>query len=106
MASIRLSVPETASKGEVIELKALIQHPMESGYRRGPRGEEIARDIITRFECLYDGEVVFSAAYGPGISANPFVTFHTRSTQSGTLLFKWTDQDGQTWSDTAELTVT
>lgn len=106
MSGIRLSVPATASPGEVIEIKALIQHPMESGFRRGNRGEAIARDIITRFECVYDGETVFAADFFPAVSANPFLTFHTRATRSGTLRFTWTDQDGQAWEETAEITVT
>lgn len=105
MAVIRISAPDTAAEGEVIELKALIQHPMETGYRRGSRGEEIARDIITRFECLYGEDVVFEASFGPAVSANPILTFFTRATQSATLEFRWTDQDGETWSETHQLTV-
>lgn len=106
MNSIRLAVPDTASRGEVIELKALIQHPMESGFRRGARGEEIARDIITRFECTFEGETVFAADFHPAMSANPFLTFHMRAEQSGTLMFTWTDQDGKSWSDSADISVT
>ncbi|MEM7640477.1 MAG: thiosulfate oxidation carrier complex protein SoxZ, partial [Pseudomonadota bacterium] len=55
MANVRLAVPKTAQQDEIIEIKALIQHDMESGFRRGSRGEVIPRDIITRFECTYDG---------------------------------------------------
>lgn len=106
MASIRLSVPSKATSGDVIELKALIQHPMESGYRRGSRGEAIARDIITKFECTYDGEVIFKASFGPGVAANPFLSFHTVATKTGTITFKWTDQHGEVWSDSAEIIVT
>ena len=106
MTSIRLSVPKTAAQDEVIEIKALIQHPMESGFRRGPRGEVIARNIITRFECLYEGETVFEADFFPAVSANPFLTFYTRATQSGVLRFQWTDQNGEIWSDTARIEVT
>ncbi len=105
MAAIRLSVPATAARGEVVEVKALIQHEMESGFRRGSRGEVIPRDIITDFECLYNGEQVFRATLFPGVSANPFLTFHTVAVRSGTLEFRWTDQNGETWSDTAEITV-
>lgn len=105
MATIRISAPDTAAEGEVIELKALIQHPMETGYRRGSRGEEIPRDIITRFECRYNGEVVFASDFHPGIAANPLLTFYTKATASGTLEFEWTDQDGQSWSDTHDITV-
>lgn len=105
MSNIRLSVPATAAAGDVIEIKTLIQHPMESGFRRGARGEALARDIITRFECRYDGKVVFSADLHPFIAANPFLTFHIRATHSATLRFTWIDQDDQSWSDEAALTV-
>ncbi len=105
MASIRISVPKTAQAGEIVELKALIQHPMESGFRRGPRGEVIERDIITRFECHYDGDLVFEAEFFPAIAANPLLTFHTRAVNSGTLEFRWTDQDGTSWSETADIEV-
>jgi len=105
MAAIRLSVPDTAAKGEVIEIKAMIQHPMESGFRRDSRGEAIARDIITRFACEYDGETVFAADFNPSVSANPFLTFYTTATVSGTLTFRWTDQNGETWSDMADIEV-
>ncbi len=106
MASIRLAVPETAAAGEVIEVKALIRHPMESGYRRGSRGEVIERDIITRFECHYLGEQVFAADFHPGIAANPLLTFYVRASRSGEMKFQWTDQHGASWSETSLLTVT
>lgn len=105
MTSIRLAVPKTAAKDEIIEIKALIQHPMESGFRRGSRGEVIERDIITRFECLYEDETVFEAEFFPAVAANPFLTFYTRATQSGQLRFRWTDQNGEIWSDTADIEV-
>lgn len=105
MSAIRIAAPETAKAGEIIELKALIQHDMESGFRRGSRGEVIPRDIITLFECLYDDELVFKADFFPAVAANPFLTFYTRATNSGTLTFRWTDQNGETWSETASLIV-
>lgn len=106
MASIRLAVPEKAAVDEVIEVKALIRHPMESGHRRGSRGEVIPRDIITRFECNYAGDQVFAADFHPGVAANPLITFFVRALKSGDLNFTWTDQHGESWSETATLTVT
>ncbi|MEO0551429.1 MAG: thiosulfate oxidation carrier complex protein SoxZ [Pseudomonadota bacterium] len=106
MASIRISVPETATSGEVIEIKALIQHPMESGFRRGSRGEVIEREIIKQFRCDYDGETVFEAEFFPAIAANPLLTFYTTATSSGALTFQWTDQNGETWTESASIEVT
>lgn len=105
MTTIRISAPKIAKAGDVIPLKAMIKHDMESGYRRDQKGDAIARDIITLFECLYNDELVFSADFHPAISANPFLSFHTIATESGTLTFRWTDQHGKVWSETADLTV-
>jgi len=106
MTAIRIKVPKTAKAGAVIELKALIQHPMETGYRLDARGEVIPRNILTKFECLYDGETIFTADLHPGVAANPLITFHTVATESGTLTFRWTEQSGTVFSDSAEMTVT
>ncbi|MGE0668390.1 MAG: thiosulfate oxidation carrier complex protein SoxZ [Sphingomonadales bacterium] len=105
MNTIRIAAPKSARRGEVVELKALIRHPMETGFRRGPKGEVIPRDIIVAFECLYNGERVFAARFFPAVSANPFLTFHTVATESGRLEFRWTDQHGAVFSDSADLTV-
>jgi len=106
MTSIRLAVPKSASAGEIVELKALIQHDMESGHRRGSRGEVIPRDIITRFECRFETETIFAADFHPGVAANPILTFYLRAETSGELVFQWTDQHGESWSESARLEVT
>ena len=106
MNTIRISAPATANQGEVIELKAMIRHPMETGYRRNQYGEQIPRDILTRFECRYNGETVFAADFFPSVAANPFLTFHTVATESGTLEFRWTDQAGNVSTETSDLEVT
>ncbi len=105
MAGIRLAVPKTAAPGETMEIKALIQHDMESGYRRDSRGRIIARNIITRFECDYNGVSVFAADFGPGIAANPYLHFSLKARNSGTLTFTWTDQTGRSWSEQAQIEV-
>lgn len=105
MSSIRISIPETAEAGEVIEIKTLIQHPMESGFGRGARGQVIPRDIIQTFTCDYNGTTVFEAKFFPSTAANPFLTFFTRATKSGTLTFTWTDLVGETWVETRDLIV-
>ena len=106
MSVIRISCPETAKRGEVIELKAMIQHKMESGHRRDSHGRAIPQDIIKFFECTYNRETIFKSELFPGVSANPFFTFHTRATESGELMFRWTDQHGNTFEQSATLTIT
>lgn len=105
MTKIRLAVPETAKQGEIIEIKTLIGHPMETGFRRDSVGKPIPRNILTDFVCLYNGVEVFRAAFQPAIAANPFVSFFTTAVESGDLEFRWTDQDGNTITDTVKITV-
>ena len=105
MARALVNVPPTAAKGEVVEIKTLIAHPMETGYRAGPEGTVLPRDIIRRLTCTYDGEVVFSAELHPAVAANPFVTFTTVATVTGTLTFTWEGDNGFSQTATATLTV-
>jgi sulfur-oxidizing protein SoxZ len=105
MAKALIRVPQEAKKGEVIEIKTLISHPMETGYRRDSLGRPIPRHIIDRFVCTYNGEEVFRADLFPAIAANPFLTFFTVATESGELVFRWSDDHGVTQTETARITV-
>lgn len=106
MARALVTIPKTARRGDVIEIRALIGHPMETGYRPGADGKVIARDIIRTFTCRYNGEQVFAAQLHPAISANPYIAFFTIATASGTLEFKWEGDNGFTQTETAAITVT
>src|SRR5947209_9929159 len=90
MARALINVPAKAKKGQVIAIKTLISHDMETGFRTDNVGKLIPRDIITTFECLYNGVEVYRAELHPAISANPFIAFSTVATDSGTITFKWT----------------
>ena len=105
MARVLINFPSRAKRGEVIEIKTLIQHPMETGYRLDTKGVTIPRDIVNRFVCLYNGKEVFRADLFPAISANPFIAFSTTVTESGELVFSWTDDRGQTQTETRPITV-
>ena len=105
MARALINVPAKARKGEIVEIKTMLQHPMETGFRPGPDGRLYPRDIVKRFVCTYGGETVFSADLFPAISANPFLSFTTRATASGVLTFSWTDDKDQTQVQTARIEV-
>ena len=80
MAAALINVPKSAKRGEVIEIKTLMSHIMETGYRRTASGDVVPRDIITSFSCRYNGAEVFRADLFPAIAANPFITFFTVAT--------------------------
>ena len=103
--TIRIKAPRQAARGEVMELKALIRHPMETGYRRDAYGKQIPENILDRFECRYNGERVFAAELFRAVAADPFLTFHAVATESGSLEFRWVGQDQRVFSETVELEV-
>jgi sulfur-oxidizing protein SoxZ len=106
MARALINVPATAARGSIIEIKALIQHPMETGYRPGPNGRLLPRDILRSFVCTYNGLEVFRADLHPAVSANPFISFSTVAVESGTIAFTWTGDNGFAQTETATITVT
>lgn len=100
-----ITLPKTATRGQIIEIRVLIGHPMETGYRNGADGQRLPRNVITRFVCRYDGELVFSAALYPAIAANPYLAFHTVAVQTGTLEFRWEGDNGFVHTEQARLAV-
>jgi sulfur-oxidizing protein SoxZ len=105
MTPPRVRVPRQAKKGEVIEIKTLLSHPMETGYRRDDQGQLIPRHIVHTFTCTYNGAEVFRADWHPAVAANPYLAFYTVATESGHLRFEWSDDNGTMYSTEAELTV-
>ena len=105
MATALINVPARARRGEIIEIKTLISHTMETGFRRTQLGAPIPRDIIRRLVCTYNGAEVFRAELHPAISANPFIVFSTIAVESGTLEFQWTGDNGFSVTQSAAILV-
>lgn len=105
MARALINVPKTAKRGQVIEIKSLISHIMETGFRRTDTGEVIPRNLITEMTCTYNGAEIFRATLYPAIAANPFITFFTVARESGEVVFKWTGDRGFEQTETARIEV-
>ena len=113
MARTLINVARNAKKGDVIEIRALLQHPMETGYRPDLNGRILPRDIVRRFVCSFsDGatsntteEPVFSAELHPAIAANPYLAFHFTASASGTLTFTWEGDNGFAQTETVQIKV-
>jgi sulfur-oxidizing protein SoxZ len=105
MARTLINAPKTAKRGEVIEIRATIGHPMETGYRPDDSGKTLPRDIIKKFTCRYNGEIVFSAEMFSAVSANPYLAFHTVATESGTLALTWEGDNGFSQTENIVLSV-
>lgn len=83
-----------AKKGELVEVKALVSHMMETGQRKDSAGKIIARKIINKFTCTVNGKEVFAADFEPAISANPYIQFKFKALESGPVVLTWIDDDG------------
>jgi sulfur-oxidizing protein SoxZ len=94
LARALITLPASVRRGEVFQVRVLLQHVMESGFRVGADGRVLPRDIVRRFECRYDGELVVQAELFPAIAANPFIEFSVRAEGSGTLEFSWEGDHG------------
>lgn len=101
----RVRAPREAAAGEVVSVRCLINHTMESGQRRDGDGNVIPRSIINRFTCEFNGENVIDVAMEPAISTNPYFQFEALVNESGTFNFTWYDDDGDIYEETADITV-
>ena len=101
----RVKVPKTASAGDVITIKTLISHEMESGQRKDKQGKLIPREIINKFTCEFNGKEVFSCDIDPAVSSNPYFEFNAKVAESGTFKFAWVDDNGETYTDEQKIEV-
>lgn len=105
MARALINVPAKAKRGEIVAIKTLISHDMETGFRHTTTGVLIPRNIVTSFVATYNKEEIFRAVLYPAIAANPFFTFYTVATESGTIAFEWTGDNGFSATDSAAIIV-
>ncbi len=101
----RVKVPKSASAGEVITIKTLISHAMESGQRKDSDGNPIPRSIINRFVCAFNGETVIDVTLEPAISTNPYFEFEAKVPEAGEFTFTWYDDDGSVYEDVKAISV-
>lgn len=106
MALARIHMPSEARRGEPVEVRILIQHPMETGFRRGAGGVRVPRNAIHSFACRYNGVEVFRATLSTGIAANPVLRFFFRAADSGEVEFWWLDDEETEGGTKARLVVT
>jgi sulfur-oxidizing protein SoxZ len=105
MAAALVNVPAKAKRGAVIEIKTLMSHVMEPGYRHTAAGEVVPRDIVTSFTCKFNGTEIFRADLFPAIAANPFLSFFTTASESGRFEFEWIGDNGFVANASAVITV-
>ena len=106
MGAARVRMPQSAKRGEIFEIRTLVQHPMESGFRLDNTGKAMARHIVESFDCAYSGREIFRVKLHPAVSTNPFFTFYAVADESGELVFTWRDDQGGESKVTQTIAVT
>jgi len=101
----RVKVPKQASVDEIVEIKALISHPMHTGRAKDKSGNVIPRQIINKFSVSFEGETVFEAMFEPAVSANPYIAFPFKATKSGAFNFVWVEDGGAEYTASKKMTV-
>jgi len=97
MSRPRIKVPKMARVGEIVEIKSMIGHKMESGRRKNKKtGKLIPRKIINALKVTFNGKPVFSATLHPSVSANPYFAFDFKVPGAGEMEFTWTEDGGRT----------
>ena len=103
--TVRVRVPKIAKKGEVVEIRTLLEHLNESGWRRDDEGKLYPHNIVTNFVCTYGGVEVIRGDLKRGISRNPYFSFWLRAEESGELVFRWQDESGAVFVEKARMDV-
>ena len=102
----RVKAPKKASKGDILTIKTLISHKMETGLRKNKKtGKIIPRQIINKFVAQFNGADIFSVDLDPAISANPYFQFKMKAEESGEFAFMWIDDNGETYTKKSKLKV-
>ncbi|XHS77559.1 thiosulfate oxidation carrier complex protein SoxZ [Burkholderiaceae bacterium UC74_6] len=106
MARVLITLPASAAAGQVVELRCMIAHAMETGYRVDDAGKPVPRDILRRLRVEYLGSTVFEAELFPAVAANPLIAFCLKAERSGSLRFEWSGDHGFVQVEERTLVVT
>lgn len=102
----RVKVPKKVKAGDIITIKSLISHRMESGQRKDTKtGKRIPRHIIDKFTAKFDGEAFLEADWYGSVAANPYLSFTFKAEKSGEFELIWHDEKGEVFSKKVPLTV-
>lgn len=104
LAMPRVRIPKSARAGEVIEIRTLMEHRMETGLRH-EGGRLAPRDMLHRLLVRMNGETLFVAEMRNGTSANPYHVFFARVTKTSDFTFVWSDEKGRSVTASARVTV-
>ena len=94
----------TKLEGDVVQVRVLMSHPMETGQRKTPEGVLIPQHFIQLVSASYKERTVLSAQWGPAISRNPYMSFKFQGAAKGEKIkISWVDNKGDSRTDEAAI---
>ena len=92
------------AKDGTTDVRVLMGHPMETGFRKDSSGKTIPAHFISDVKATSNGRTVLTAKWGQAISQNPFLQFRVKGAKAGDkVTVTWTDNLGETRTDEATI---
>ena len=100
----RIRVPSRIQQGDVIQVHAIVQHPMDTGFFRSASGAPIPAYFIKDVMVTYAGREVAHFVWTSGISRDPVVTYSLLADREGPLTMRWVDNHDAVFEQTVQIT--
>jgi sulfur-oxidizing protein SoxZ len=89
-----------AANDELVEVKVLMRHDMETGQRKDAAGAVIPAHFIQQLVAKCNDTVVLDALFGTSVSKDPFLSFKFKGGKKGDKVsISWTDNQGDSRTD-------
>jgi sulfur-oxidizing protein SoxZ len=86
-------------QGDVVDVRVLMAHPMETGQRKAD-GKAIPLHFIQTINAQLNGKTVFAADISQAVSRNPVFAFKVKGAKAGDkIVITWTDNKGEKRTD-------
>ena len=103
LGAARILVPASIHRGDVIDVRALVEHPMATGLFRNAQGNPIPAHFIHDVSVTYGDREAAHFVWSSGISRDPFVEFSLRADREAPLTFTWKDNKGGVFQQSVDI---
>ena len=103
IGKIRIRVPSSVKRGDIVRVRSLVIHPMEIVERKDGKPVDKNYRFINKVLVTYNGREILQAETTQSISENPFFSFALKAAESGMLRITFLDTHGGKYEGTAEI---
>lgn len=99
----KILLPLSVARDAVIDVRALLVHPMDTGFFRDAGGNPIPPYFVNAVTISYGGEQVARFEWTSGISRDPFVRFPLRASREAPVQITWKDNKGGVYQQSVDV---